>query len=228
MRNIYPYKQARQMYNTTNGAGFKDSIETTKAFLRQPMFDTLAVSAAAGLQTLSFFTGAVGNANKTNMSLSGQFPNGQDFLAWNLQLYFQPGVLNSPTIATTAVQAQYVNDVAAFYGAGSIAGQNNAIATVNILSAPWLKTPVNMLPPANRLVGSVAVGVANDTASTINIANDAIASWGGEVFDVNGLWLPSNTNFEVSVSINLAAGLPSTVNGTLTAVMDGVLYRNTQ
>jgi len=228
MRNIYPYKQARQMYNTTNGAGFKDAMDTTKAFLRQPMSDTLTVDHTAGLKNLSFFTGAVGNLFKTNMSLSGQFPNGQDFLAWNLQLYFQPGVLNSPAIATTAVQAQYVNDVAAFYGAGSIAGQNNATATINILSAPWLKAPVNMLPPANRLVGSVAVGVANDTASTINIANNAIASWGGEVFDLNGLWLPSNTNFEVAVALNLAGGLPSGVDGTLTAVLDGVLYRNTQ
>ncbi len=228
MRPIYPYSKAREMYNVTNGAGFKDAPSTTKAFLRQPMFDTLAVSATAGLQTLSFFTGAVGNLFKTNMSLAGQFPNGQDFLAWNLQLYFQPGVLNSPAVATTAIQGQYLNDVAAFWGAGSIAGQNNGHVTINVLSSPWLRSPINMLPPANRIVGAVATSIANSNATTINAAQDYIASYGGEVFDLNGLWLPSNTNFEISVSLNLAGGLPSTVAGTLTAVLDGVLYRNTQ
>ena len=228
MRPIYPYNTARQMYNVTNGAGFKDPINTTKAFLRQPMFDTLAVSAAAGTQTLSFFTGSVGNFFKTNMSLSGQFPNGQDFLAWSLQLYFQPGVLNTPAVGTTVAQAQYLNDVAAFWGAGATAGQNNGHCTINVLSAPWLRAPLNMLPPANRIVGSVATAIANSNATTVNSAQDFIASYGGEVFDLNGLWLPSNTNFEVSVQLTLPSGLPSTTNGTLTAVLDGVLYRNTQ
>lgn len=225
LRPIYPYNVARKMYNVTNGAGFKDSIDTTKAFLRQPLYDVLAVDSAAGVQNLSFFT-TKGNKFKTNMSLQGQLPNGQDFLAEQLQLYFIPGVLNTPlAISGALTRAQYLNDVAAFY--------NGGYAEINVLSQNWLTiSPLMMAPPANRLTGALAIGLADsDTTAateTIAIAESTIASAGGDVYELNGLWLPANTNFEVTVNLNLASGLPSGVDGSLIAILNGVMYRNTQ
>lgn len=218
MRQIYPYNKARAMYNTTNGAGFKDKPDVHKAFLRQPLYDTLPVSAAAGLQTLRFFTTG-GNLFKTNMNLPGQLPNGQDFLVWNIQCYFVPGVSNTPAANATVVRTQYLNDMAAIY--------NGNYAQVNILSAPWLTvSPLMMLPPANRLVGALSTAVSDNVAPVI--AESVIASAGGEVYDVNGLWLPANTNFDVTIAVNLAGGLPSGVDGEMRIEMDGVMYRNIQ
>lgn len=221
LRPIYPYNVARKMYNTTNGAGFKDDINTPKAFLRQPLYDTVTVDAAAGVQNLSLFT-EKGTKFKTNMNLQGQLPNGQDFLAEQLQLYFISGVVNTPAaVAGALTRAQYLNDVAAFY--------NGGYAEINILSQTWLTiAPLMMAPPANRLTGAVAVSMVDSDAAAGSIAETTIASAGGDVYELNGLWLPSNTNFEVTVNLNLVAGLPSGVDGTLIAILNGVMYRNVQ
>lgn len=218
MRQIYSYQEARKRYNVTNGAQFKDVETSNKAFLRLPVYDTLTVSGAGGLQNLSFFT-TLGDVFKTNMSLQGVFPQGQDFLVWNIQPYFEPGVPNSEvdTVVPLSI-SDYTNDVATFY--------NNAIVTVNILSQKWLQAPAQMMPPANRLVGSSSYSASQFVADSSFNGGTQIASWGGEAFDVNGFWIPSNTNIEVVVSFN--EELPSGQNGTLRMTMDGVMYRNVQ
>ena len=223
-RPLIDFQTAKARYNVSNGAGMKVG---SKAAFRQSFYD-FQTYAYAGTTTLyTFFQQPVGQSGKTledtNMSIGGQLSLGNDFLIESIQVHFYPGVLNQPNEDTAAPFAapQFINDVAALNKKGYL--------TVNVLNSVVLtEAPIGRLPPNTRLTGNAAMSgtIAGSTASSFNQAS--FATFGGETYDVEGLWIPSNTNFSVNLNFPTTAALPSSVDGRIGIVLQGILYRNIQ
>lgn len=204
-------------------------IPGTQDAIYAPLYDSLAYAAAGQLQ-LNFFAvpigqgattapGAAGAKTEadTNLTNAGLLPNGNRFYCTGLEFNFIPGSVpgNTGALATTG---QNVNDVNAVAKAGW--------ARFRIQNRDYvLDGPLGVFPPANRLV--VASTPASVVTATTIVQTD-YAAFGGMLYNIVPVWIPSNTAFSVQVNFPALVPLPSTVAGRIFCRLRGQLVRDAQ
>ena len=174
----------------------------------QPFWD-LQTYAAAGQTLLTFFQNPTGAGGRTyfdtNMQAAGSFPAMQNYIVTQLEIEFLPG-------ATTA-QAAYVTD--------QLAVQTSGYVELNIGSKNFLRdSPVGAFPPKHRL-DVFAVNDASAAPTVFRYAQNR-----GEIANITPMLIPSLQNF--NVTLNWAAAVPVSANGTIRVKMGGFLFRTAQ
>lgn len=194
----------RQKY----GVNLPDTVE----LIWQPLYDYQSVVAAATASQLFFQVpnGQSGKTlNDTNMDLPGALPKGQMFVVTSIEVDFTPDL----TISSTAADNQFLDDVFDFYRQGNL--------VFNIGSKAFLKQgPLKTFPPTNRLGGFTST--TNDGGTATQNYNYATAT--GKEFQVRGLVLESNQNFNIDLQNRLALS----TTGRCGVKLNGWLARNAQ
>jgi len=190
--------------------------------LRQTLYD-FQVYAQAGQTQLSFFQVPVGQSSKTeadtNMTLAGQLPAGQQFLAQSLEIYFFPGTILPGTGPVANVIDGFVNDVWAVYKGGWL--------KFKVGSKDYLQeAPIGRFPPKTRLEGWSSEN-GNTTAAAALYTRTSYAVPAGRPYPIDPyILLESTQNF--TVQLNWPAAVAVTNAGRIGAVLDGLLIRNSQ
>jgi len=212
--------------------------------IKQSLYDHL-LYVAAGQTQLNFFTNPIGQGvttapgasvgaaktiADTNMELAGQLPAGKSFLIEGIEVTFYSGLsstastysLATPAIfnatAAAAVAAQ-VSDVNAFYQSGSL---RLFIGSKDYLS----ESPLMRFPPMCRL--DVDAAIASNSATTAEVGI-ATARAVGRPFQVQPpIKLTATQNFKVILEWPGVLAMPSTFNGRVGVILDGLTYRNSQ
>ena len=233
---------------------YPQTLEDLNAYAvnRKGMFEVVKASLydyqlypAAGSPRLSFFAnqqgkgvtssiGAVVGQGKTpqdtNMTLSGQLPVKQGFLAESLEVYFWPG---SVATALTFIPAGVATFAVA--AADALANSLEDVSTINQAGAVRIyiggkeylyEAPVGRFPPMTRLNIDVATGSNSATVGEV-IAGTAYMSGAPYLLDP---FLPfvSNQNFAVTLDYPAAVAMPSGFNGRIGIVLGGWMYRESQ
>lgn len=195
---------------------------------RQSLYD-FTTYAAAGQTQLSFFSVPVGQGGKTysdtNMQLAGQLPLNQEFLVQSIEIVFYPnsgGTAAQLPSATAAVSAamQRINDTNVVGRTGNVrffVGQRDVLQ----------EAPIGRFPPKHYFEMSAAV--ADTITSTEHRNGDA--RWSGRPYLLSPVEITLQGNVAFGVQINWPEGvqaLPSTLNGRIGVILDGVLYSRSQ
>jgi hypothetical protein len=208
--------------------------------LQQSLYDT-ALYATAGFTELAFFSTPVGqglsaqpgNANKvktkqdTNMQTAGRLPSNAAFLAESIEVYFLPGsvstantfTLQSPVVWNATAAASLtagVDDVAAFYNAGSL---EFVIGEKPVL----YEAPLGRFPPKTyrELRGMMASNSATTAEGVIATSYAA----GRQYYFTKPLPVRENVAFAVTARWPVAVATPSGFNGQMKVVLDGQYFR---
>ena len=217
-----PGKRALKQYNVE-----REGYEA----IQQTLYDTQTY-AGAGQSELTFFQVPQGQNNKTleetNMETAGSLPTGKEFLVTNIQLLFLPTAL--PVVKNEAADlvpdlSNFSNDVYTFGKYG--------LLDFFIGSKSYLQeAPLAKFPAMNRLDIDSSHGLEFKQA----VAADAIrqvdtdyGAWGGRVYTLNPpVRLTSNRNFNLKLRWNTTRALPSGADAKVVAILDGILYRQSQ
>jgi len=200
------------------------NVSGVKEIIWQPIFD-FAVYAAAGQQNIKFFQNAAGAGGKTqadtNMQQGGQFPAGTLFALTGIEIPFNSGATIYNEAAVPIVTGQsYADDVQAALGYG-------AYLVLTIGNKQYLiDGPLVMFPSSGRLYVSAAIAIALPAAETVGTF--AYAAGAGMPYDVTGLYIPSNQNFDVTLYWPALVPLPSTKPGRIGCRLNGYIVRNVQ
>ena len=203
---------------------------------------------AAGQTSLQFFQNPVGQGKTsalgvtagtpktqadTNMTASGQLPNGLTMLVRSIELYFWPGSVSTAdtftidTItfflaAASAVPTAQIDDASAFYQGGYL--------QLNILSANILQeAPLGRFPPKTHLAVNAAIASNSATTAEVGVGN---AYSEGRPYYLNdpdsglpGITLQSLMSFEVVLKWPAAVAMTSGFNARVGCVLDGLVAR---
>ncbi len=200
--------------------------------IRQSLYDYQAY-AAAGATVLTFFaqplgqgTAVIGGGAKsysdTNMTLAGQLPTNQEFLAQSIEVAFWP---TTPTVAAqmpafsgAAAGALLVNDAYIFRRAGNL--------QFIIGSKPYLQeAPLMKFPTKTSF--DVSAAIADTTATNANKVAFGQAAGRPYMLHPASLLLTSNQNF--SITLNWPEGVQAITNpAKVGVILDGILYRRSQ
>lgn len=218
----------------------QDSAEV----VRQRLYD-FQLYPTAGQAQLTFFAlplgqgitsslGAVVGSAKTyadtNMETAGALPRPKSYLVESIEVMFEPGFSGAANTFTHAAPNQF-----AVAAAAAVLAQ---MQDVNILRiSGWLEfyigsktylweSPLGVFPPKVKLEMDAAI--ASNSATVGEVA--AISSkWGGRPYYMDPpITLESMQNFAVYLKWPGAVAMPSTFNGRIGVVFDGVIYRNAQ
>lgn len=212
--------------------------------VRQRLYDFLLYP-TAGQNQLTFFAlqlgqgitsaiGAVVGSAKTyadtNMEVSGSLPRPKSYLLESIEIVFEPG---SSAAANTFLQATPNQFVAVAANA-----QLAQLADVNIIRiSGWFElyigsktylweAPLGTFPPKVRMEMDVAI--ASNSATTSEVAA-VTAKWGGRPYYMDPpITLESMQNFAAYLKWPGLVATPSTFNGRIGVVFDGVLFRLSQ
>lgn len=219
MRTSVPNRQQLNRYNV-----YKEGWET----IRQTLYDFQAY-AQAGQTQLTFFALPVGQGGKTlsdtNMTLAGQLPANQEFLAQSIEVVFFPSVpavaAQNPAAFGAGAVAQIVNDA-------YIVGRTGNLAMV-VGSKPYLQeAPLGRFAPKVQFDVSAALSDATSAAAAQQ-SRIAYGKWKGRPYllDPAAIRIPENANF--SVTLNWPEGAQAITNpGRIGVILDGFLYRRSQ
>lgn len=197
------------------------------------LYDSLAY-AAAGANTLSFFTtpigqgvgfgGGVKTLSDTNMNNPGSLPANQEFLITSLEVMFNP---TTPTVAAqmpaafgAQAAALILNDSYIFYRAGNL--------TLTIGSKAYCQeAPLMKFPPKAYFELHAAFSDATTPGATMQ-QRAAFGTARGRPYLLKApLRLVSNQNF--SVVLAWPEGLQAITNpARVTVSLDGIFYRRSQ
>ncbi len=196
--------------------------------VKQSLYDYQAY-AAAGQAQLTFFAQPVGQGGRTlsdtNMTLAGQLPKNQEFLATSVEVFFSP---TTPTVAAQMPAAfgaqaisQIVNDAYIVGRAGNL--------NLTIGAKPYLQeSPLGRFPQKAYFdLHAAAADVS--TAGAALQTRIAYGHWCGRPYllDPAPLLLPENQNF--TVTLNWPEGAQAITNpGRIGVILDGILYRRSQ
>lgn len=200
--------------------------------VRQTLYD-YQTYAAAGQTMLQFFQVPLGQAGKTiedtNMDQAGALPTPKYFLVESIEIYFYSGVsiagLQNDVLANLTATS-YSNDVKAVGEAGAL---TYFIGSKNYLQ----EAPLNRFPPKTCLKTEGAYGLQTKQAAAADNATALTydyAVFSGRPYYINPatLLIPTQ-NFKVSLEWpSGVVPLPSTVDGRIGIVLDGILYRQSQ
>jgi hypothetical protein len=208
---LYDY----QLYPAPGAAQF--------TFFQQPIGQGLASSPGAPVPSAKTYA-------DTNMESAGLLPRPKSQLIESIEVVFEPG--------SVATAGTYTPAVVASFNAVAAAALLDLINDVNTMrQSGWLELyigskvylwqgPLGSFPPQTRL--ELDAAIASNSATTAEIAV-ATAKFGGKPFFLDPpITLESMQNFSVSVKFPAAVATPSTNNGRIGIVMDGVQFRNSQ
>lgn len=231
-------------YNLDTLNAYKINRPGAGEAVRQRLYDFLLYP-TAGQAQLTFFAlqlgqgvtsslGAVVGSAKTyadtNMEVSGSLPRPKSYLLESIEIVFEPG---SSAAANTFLQATPNQFVAV-----AAAAQLAQLADVNAIRiSGWLElyigsktylweAPLGTFPPKVRLEMDVAI--ASNSATTAEVAA-VQAKFGGRPYYMDPpITLESMQNFAVYLKWPGAVATPSTFNGRIGVILDGVLFRLSQ
>jgi hypothetical protein len=211
MRNIVPFDQLHQ-YAVNASKGMEAIYEPRYDYLTYP---------AAGSTQLTFFQTPVGSGGtteaNTNMDAAGQLTNPSTFLLTAISIDFIPGV-NPGTSGTTTQAPLFLQDVWAV-------GSGLAYLKLQIGNKPQL-----VQGPLYKFASPFGLDVSGAAATTVT--TDAVtinyAKFGGHVFQVTPMLIPTNQAFNVKLIFPTAIATPSTTAGRIGVNMHGTLYRSIQ
>ncbi len=192
--------------------------------IRQSLYDFQAYP-NAGVTTLTFFQLPVGQSGKTradtNLTLAGTIAAPINFFVQSIEVVFFPGVLPSTSVTTNAA-ANFTNDIYTLSKAGWL---DFFIGSKSYLQ----EAPIGRFPPKAALKGWAAESAGNSTATTLFRTSIEYAQFGGRPYFIDpGILLAPTQNFNVTLNFPAAVPLPSTVDGRIGIVLDGILYRLSQ
>lgn len=202
--------------------------------VKQSLYDS-AVYAAAGQNTLSFFSTPIGQGvsaftgvktlSDTNMNLAGQLPANQGFLIEGVEIAFQPTTPTSaaqmPAAFGAQAIAQIVNDAYIFRRSGNF--------TLTIGSKPYLQEGPLMKFPASSDF-HVSAALADVTTAGANLQSRiAFGKAAGRPYSLGSapIFLTANQNFGVTLA--WPEGLQAVTSPARVVVsLFGLLYRRSQ
>lgn len=191
--------------------------------LRQSLYDFQAY-AAAGQTSLTFFQVPVGQSSKTkadtNLSLAGQLPAGQQFLAQSLEVYFFPGTLFPSQAPAAETIDGFTNDV--WEVRSGVAHLEFNVGSKNYLT----EAPLMCFPPKARLDGWAGMS-SSTTAGASGFERTAYADASGRPYPIDPfILLESTQNFNVTITWPTVIAITNA--GRIGVVLDGLLIRNSQ
>jgi hypothetical protein len=187
------------------------------------LYDTNTYAAAGQLQ-MQFFQvprgqGAVPKTlADTNMTLAGQLPKPQNFLAYWIELYIIPSAALSAVGALTA--AAFANDVMKFY-------TQPASLTFRIGDKNYVEeAPLIKFPPRGGLTGFSAASDTTTAAAAGRFILD-YATNSGPLYEIDpALRLVDSQNF--SVVLDWPALVTLSADAKIVCNLGGYLYRSVQ
>lgn len=207
------------------------------------LYDTMLYP-TAGQAALNFFqtqqgqglSAQPGNANNpksqadTNMELSGQLPSPQGFWIESVEVYVEPGSVNTANTftlltpeqapAAAAITAQAgSHDVNAIYQSGAL--------VLTIGQKPYLReAPLMRFPPRKRKEAQFAI--ANNSATAVLALAETAVADGRPYFTMPGLPIMTSQNFGVSLQWPAVVATPSGFNAQVRVALQGWLFRAVQ
>lgn len=195
--------------------------------LRQTLYD-FQTYANAGQTSLQFFQVPLGQGGKTiadtNQDSAGQLPQPKWFLVESIEIHFFPGI-DPGTEVTTIAETEFTNDVYAVAKGGSL---NFFIGSKTYVE----EAPLIRFPPKTRLNVEAAHSIfyteASASDAAAQVSTDYAAACGRPYFIDPEVLLIPNQNFKVTLSWPSVVALPSSVDGRIGVILDGILYRQSQ
>ena len=176
----------------------RESGKPVVLFLRQLLWSTRPF-AAAGAQTVGFFTGAITSPLASNLALPNQIPSPSSFDIFSWNLYLSYGMAEA--------------DVVLFY--------NNALFDFAISKKPFLQAPAAVIPAGTAglygFCATLAVG-----PGIFHACNGIPSAANTYAMDINGLsiYLPSQQDFTAVVTTFNAGAFGAVFNATV--AMNGI------
>lgn len=202
--------------------------------IRQTLFDS-AIYPAAGSTQLSFFSTPIGQgtsaftgvktASDTNMTLAGQLPANQYFLATAIEVLFLPATptvtAGMPAAFGAQAVAASVNDAYIFRRSGNF---NLTVGSKPYLQdAPMMKFPAT----ADFKIDAALADVSSAAASLQSRIAYGRSEGRPYILNPGNILIPSNQNFGVTLS--WPEGLQAIANPARVMVsFQGYLYRRSQ
>lgn len=224
--------RGRQIPNLSQFEATAVNLLGTRDVVYQPQYDILTY-AAAGQAVLTFFatpqgqgvTSHPGGAGAktladTNLTLAGQIPAPQKFMAIAVEVVFYPGSLPGRGPAAQATIGQNANDQYVVMRSGSLiftVGQKNYAQDA----------PIGAFPAQTKLDGVYAVADAT-TAAVNSLTQIELASVVGAPYVIQPTTIPHGQNFSVVMTWPNLIALPSTVAGRIGVKLLGWLARSAQ
>lgn len=212
---------------------YRVNIAGHKEYVRQTLYD-IQTYAAAGQTQLLFFQIPKGQSSKTiadtNMESAGALPMPKIFWAESLEILFFPGELPvtsaaSAAIATAPAVPNFANDVYTVQKSGSLKFFIGSKTYVE-------EAPIGRFPSKTRLEINADAGLGGGvTGAGDFVVNTTIdyAAFAGRPYRLEPqVLLEPTQNFVVELNWPTAVALPSTVDGRIGVVIDGILLRNPQ
>lgn len=190
------------------------NLQGTSDIIWQPQYDS-ALYAAAGQQQLNFFTQPIGQGttshpggagtktlSDTNLTLQGQLPTPQNFLAVGLEVQVWSGLAAGRGPAAENTVGQMWNDIQAIARSGVL---QFTVGTKPILQ----EAPIGNFPQQAFLEGNAALADAT-TAGANLLTQVEYAAMRGRTYAIQPTGIPSGQNFSVQLSWPNVIALPST------------------
>lgn len=213
--------------------------------IKQTLYD-FQLYPLAGVGQMSFFQQAIGSGvtsalgagvggtksvADTNMQLNGQLPSGIAFKVEGVEVVFTPGVsaaastytpqqLSLFAVAAAAAVAASVNDVNTFYQSGTL--------ELNVLQKNYLReSPLGRFPPKAFL--DLAAAVASNSATVGEVAVVLAHAAGRPYYmDLCPITIKPALAFDVTLKWPGVVATPSTFNGRVGVILDGMMMRASQ
>lgn len=211
--------------------------------VEQPLYDRLLYP-TAGAVSFQFFTvpqgaglsseaGNAGNAKSyadTNMTQNGQLPAPQAFWVDNIQVYADPGSVNTANTYTTVPPTQFTAGAAATLQAGEHDVNiiiNSGLLVFTIGQKPYFRGgPLYTFPPQARK--RIDAAVAGNSATSGSISK-ALLFADGKLRTLDpGFGIATGMNFDVTISYAAVQATPSGFNARLGVWLGGWLFRAAQ
>lgn len=203
----------RRLPSPEEFARYGVNLSGTSDIIWQPQYDS-ALYAAAGQGQLNFFTQPIGQGvtshpggagtktlADTNLTLQGQLPTPQKFLAVGIEIQIYSGLNpgRGPVAQNTA--GQMWNDIMAISRGGVL---QYTVGTKPILQ----EAPLGNFPQQTFLEGEVALSDAT-TAGANLLSQVEYAAIRGRTYAIQPTGIPSGQNFSVQLSWPNVVALPS-------------------
>jgi hypothetical protein len=216
--------------------------------IRQSLYDFMLYPTAGQTQLLFFATqkgsgsgingttatGATAGSAKTfadtNMTLGGQLPRFQNYLAESLEVRIEPGSVSTANTFT-------IQNLGLFHATSVTTSTAAANDVWEIQQTGWVElfigsklylqeAPIGRFPPKCR--AELDGGVASNSATT-GIYTALVARAGGRPYYLQPrVVLTDSQNFNASINWPVALATPSGFNARVGVILDGFMYRASQ